>query len=93
MTTTPRNLPLVSFLAAAQLVVAAGLFAQDVQSISEREIRRRQAALPRGEEALARGRLAMKDQDFTLAHEEFRAAVTYLPDAAVSGKSHSEAVD
>jgi general secretion pathway protein D len=93
MTTISRNLPLLSFLVAAQLVAGSGLFAQNVESISEREIARRQAALPRGEEALARGRLAMRDQNFTLAHEEFRAAVTYLPDAAVSGKSHSEAVD
>ena len=93
MTTISRNLPLLSFLVAAQLLAGSGLFAQNVESISEREIARRQAALPRGEEALARGRLAMKDQNFTLAHEEFRAAVTYLPDATVSGKSHSEAVD
>jgi general secretion pathway protein D len=68
-------------------------FAQNVERISEREIARRQAALPRGEEALARGRVAMKDQNYTLAHEEFRTAVGFLPDAAVSGKSRFEAVD
>src|SRR5438045_6765946 len=67
--------------------------AQDVNRISEREIARRQAALPRGEEALARGRVAMKDQNFTVAHEEFRTAVSYLPDASVSGTSRGEAVD
>ncbi len=67
--------------------------APDVQSISEREIARREAALPRGQEALIRGETAMKEQNFTLAHEEFRTAVAFLPDAEVSGKSHSEAVD
>ena len=74
-------------------LVATAVVAQDVDRISEREIARRQAALPRGTEALARGRVAMKEQNFTLAHEEFRTAVAYLPDASVSGKSHGEAVD
>src|SRR2546421_10346403 len=77
----------------AQFGVCSVAVAQDVERISEREIARRQAALPRGEEALARGRLAMRDQNFTLAHEEFRTAVTYLPDASVSGRSRGEAVD
>src|SRR5205823_7377913 len=73
----------------ASLAAAQG----DVERISEREIARRQAALPRGEEALARGRVAMKEQNYTLAHEEFRTAVTFLPDASVSGKSRVDAVE
>jgi general secretion pathway protein D len=79
-------------LASFQLVFASLVAAQDVERISEREIARREAALPRGEEALARGRLAMKDQNFIIAHEEFRTAVSFLPDASVSGKSRGEAV-
>src|SRR6266403_148973 len=75
------------------LVLCASLYAQNVERISEREIARRQAALPRGEEALARGRVAMKDQNFTVAHEEFRVAVSFLPDASVSGRSRGEAVE
>lgn len=74
------------------LIVTAAV-AQDVERISEREIARREAALPRGTEALARGRVAMKEQNFTLAHEEFRTAVSFLPDASVSGKARVEAVD
>ena len=74
-------------------LVCTSLYAQNVERISEREIARRQAALPRGEEALARGRVAMKDQNFTVAHEEFRVAVSFLPDASVSGKSRGEAVE
>src|SRR5947209_1724487 len=77
----------------AHFGVCSVAVAQDVERISEREIARRQAALPRGEEALARGRVAMKDQNFTLAHEEFRTAVSFLPDASVSGGSRTEAVD
>jgi general secretion pathway protein D len=84
---------LVVSASALWLTFSALAAAQDVQSISEREIARRQAALPRGEEALARGRLAMNDQNFTVAHEEFRTAVSFLPDSSVSGKSRVEAVD
>src|SRR5437879_2506061 len=67
--------------------------AQTVERISQREVARRKAALSHGEEALARGKLAMKEKNFTLAHEEFRTAVNALPDAVVSGKAHDEAVD
>jgi general secretion pathway protein D len=35
----------------------------------------------------------MKARDYAAAHEEFRTAVLYLPDAVVSGKAHDEAVE
>jgi len=35
----------------------------------------------------------MKAKNYGAAHEEFRTAVTYLPDAVVSGKAHDEAVE
>jgi len=66
--------------------------AQNVSFVAEREAKRRQAALPQGEEALARGKVAMVAGNFTVAHEEFRAAVKLLPDAVVSGRAHDEAV-
>src|SRR5207302_706213 len=59
----------------------------------EREGQRRQAALARGEAALARGKSAMKTKNYPIAHEEFRTAVTFLPDAGASGKAHDQAVD
>ena len=34
----------------------------------------------------------MAAHDYVQAHEDFRIATTYLPDAVVSGKSHDEAV-
>ena len=49
--------------------------------------------MPRGEEAIARGRRAMQEKNFTVAHEEFRTAVRLLPDAVTSGKLHDEALD
>ena len=66
---------------------------QSVERIAKREVARRQAALPQGEAALVRGKEAMKGKNYTVAHEEFRVAVSYLPDAVVSGKAHDDAVD
>jgi general secretion pathway protein D len=68
-------------------------FAQTPDNVAEREVQRRQAALPQGEAALARGKTAMKAKNYTLANEEYKTAVGYLPDSVVSGKAHDEAVD
>src|SRR6202030_2700919 len=59
----------------------------------DREAARRQAALPRGQEALGRAKAAMADGNYTVAHEEFRLALTFLPDAVISEKSHDEALN
>ena len=80
-------------LCLSQSLFSLSTVAQNVERISKKEIARRQAALPAGEEALARGKLAMKAKNFAVAHEEFRMAVSYLPDAVVSGKTHDDAVD
>lgn len=48
--------------------------------------------MPQGTDALARGKVAMQEKNYTLAHEEYRVAVAYLPDAVVSGKAHDDAV-
>jgi general secretion pathway protein D len=68
-------------------------FAQTPDSVAEREVQRRQTGISQGEAALARGQAAMKAKDYAAAHEEFRTAVVYLPDAVVSGKAHDEAVE
>ncbi len=83
---------LVAFLFLA-LVSPTLLRAQSAQTVAEREIARRDAALPRGTEAIARGKAAMESKDYLRAHEDFRMAVMYLPDAVVSGNAHEEAVD
>src|SRR5438034_701280 len=73
--------------------VCATSFAQSPDNVAEREVQRRQSAMPQGEAALARGKSAMKAKNYTLANQEFKTAVGYLPDSVVSGKSHDEAVD
>ena len=83
---------------AALAAVCLSLFcttgtAQTPDSVAQREIQRRQSAIPQGEAALAQGKAAMKAKNYTLANQEFKTAVTYLPDAVVSGKSHDEAVE
>jgi general secretion pathway protein D len=73
--------------------ISATSFAQTPDNVAEREVQRRQAAMPQGEAALARGKSAMKAKNYTLANQEFKTAVGYLPDSVVSGKAHDEAVD
>ena len=84
------NLPLVLYALLASS--AWPLLGQSVDHISEREIAKRQAAMPQGVDAVARGQQAMKEKNYTLAHDEFRVAVAYLPDAVVSGRAHDEAI-
>ncbi|MDP9292618.1 MAG: type II and III secretion system protein, partial [Verrucomicrobiota bacterium] len=84
---------LPSLISISQMALAAASAAQSVDQVAQREVERRQSALPRGEEALARGRRAMQEKNFTLAHEEFRTAVSLLPDAVTSGKLHDDAVE
>ena len=66
-------------------------FAQNGDSIADREVQRRQAGIPAGEAALARGRTAMSSRNYTVAYQEFKTAIGYLPDAVVSGRSHDDA--
>jgi general secretion pathway protein D len=92
-TKTPYNPIRFLFMAACVFFFCATSFAQTSDNAAEREVQRRQAGMPQGEAALARGKSAMKSKNYTVAHEEFKTAVGYLPDAVVSGKSHDEAVD
>ena len=73
-------------------VLCTAVLAQNTNTVAEREAARRQAALPRGQEALGRAKAAMANGNYTVAHEEFRVALTFLPDAVISEKSHDEAL-
>src|SRR5438477_5523041 len=86
-----RALPILVFLSLSLFCTIS--FAQTPDSVAERKVHRRQTGISQGEAALARGQAAMKAKDYAAAHEEFRTAVTYLPDAVVSGKAHDEAVE
>jgi general secretion pathway protein D len=81
-----------SLAAAFAPMLCTAALAQNTNKVAEREAARRQAALPRGQEALGRAKAAMTEGNYTVAHEEFRVALTFLPDAVISEKSHDEAV-
>src|SRR6266513_3381872 len=90
---TPCSQIPVAFLAMCLSLVSATSFAQTSDNVAEREVQRRQAAMPQGEEALNRGKTAMKAKNYTLANQEFKTAAGSLPDSVMSGKAHDEAVD
>src|SRR2546423_11474475 len=96
MITIPHRSRLILFAllltAPWPLAALSPCIAQNVRSIAEREIVRRQAGVTRGQAALERGRIAMAANNFSAAHDEFRIAVTFLPDALTSGDQHDEAV-
>src|SRR5256885_13385419 len=81
-----------SFLLIVTVIVASLAFAEDRNAVAQREATRRQANLPRGQEALGRAKAAMAERNYTVAHEEFRLALNYLPDAVVSERSHDDAL-
>src|SRR5437867_3122498 len=93
LTQTPYSQIPPAFFAICLSLLCLTSFAQTPDNVAEREVQRRQSALPQGEAALARGKTAMKAKNYTLANEEFKTAVGYLPDSVVSGKAHDEAVD
>jgi len=74
------------------VLFSATIFAQNVDRISKEEVARRQAGLPRGVAAVARGQAAMQARNYRLAHDEFRTALNFLPDAVTSEKAHDDAI-
>src|SRR5215467_8524105 len=92
---TPHNCvwPVAAAVWATLLILTTSAFAQNAENIAEREVQRRQAAIPAGEAALARGKSALRSRNYTVAYQEFKTAIAYLPDAVVSGRSHDEAAD
>src|SRR5262245_60870638 len=82
----PTGRWLQAIVPAIFLICAATAFAQNADSIAEREVQRRQAGIPAGEAALARGRAALRSKNYTAAYQEFKTAIAYLPDSVVSGR-------
>lgn len=93
ITTSSSRYLLLSILAIVSALMLCNAAAQDAQRVAEREIARRQAAIPQGADTVARAKLAMQANDFERAHEEYRTAVAYLPDAVASGRSRDEAIE
>ena len=75
------------------MILTTPAFAQNAENIADREVQRRQAVIPAGEAALARGKSAIRAKNYTVAYQEFKTAVAYLPDAVVSGGAHDEAAE
>src|SRR5213080_1307455 len=75
------------------LCLPAVVQAQNVKNIADREAARRQAHIPRGEEVLARAQSELQAKQYALAHDDFRAALRYLPNSPAAGKSYSAALD
>ena len=88
LTRRAQLLLLISLLAWSGSVASS----QNVRSIAEQEVARRQNAVLQGQAALARGRIALDANDFAKAHEEFRTAVTFLPDALTTASEHDAAI-
>ena len=96
MITTPRRyrrfILLSLLLTQGPLAALSPALAQNVRSIAEREISRRQTGILQGQGALARGRISLEAKDFAKAHDEFRTALSLLPDAVASGDEHDAAL-
>src|SRR5205814_451880 len=65
--------------------------AQNVTNIADREVARRQARIPHGEEIVARAQSELSARKYQVAHDDFRTALHYLPGA--SGASYSAALE
>jgi general secretion pathway protein D len=65
--------------------------AQNVKTIADREVARRQARIPHGEEIVARAQSELNARQYQVAHDDFRMALHYLPGA--SGASYSAALE
>jgi general secretion pathway protein D len=92
-TETPYNRIPPALLGTWLLLLCTTALAQNPDNIAEREVQRRQDGIPAGEAALARGKSAMRSKNYTVAYQEFKTAVAYLPDAVVSGRSHDDAAE
>src|SRR3954470_12703484 len=77
----------------ALTMFAAAVSAQNVSRIEKREIQRRQAGLSAGQEGRVRAQAAVAQRDYAVAHEQFRIAINFVPDGAVSGDSYSGAIE
>jgi len=92
MTFPPDSCLVVPLIGIIQFAFCSIVSGQSSDRIAKREVERRQAGLPRGVEAMARGQAAMKVKNYRLAQDEFRAALNFLPDAVASGNAHDDAL-
>ena len=93
--------PLVTFCSILGLFTMGSAFAgsvgsttpNSVQGVAEREIVRRQDSMNRAHDAMVNGDKAMRQKDYDLAVQHYRAAVNFLPECPSTHKLRGEAVD
>src|SRR5213082_311944 len=90
-----KNSSTFSWLIVSGLIfcLPAAVQGQNVKRIADREAARRQAHIPRGEEVLARAQSELHAKQYTLAHDDFRVALRYLPNSPAAGSSYAAALD
>src|SRR6476660_6421752 len=90
-----KNSSTISWLIVSGLILClpAVVQAQSVNKIADREAARRQAHIPQGQEVMARAQSELHAKQYALAHDDFRAALRYLPDSPAAGSSYSAALD
>ncbi len=90
-----KNFSTVARLVVSGLVICLPALgqAQNVKNIADREVARRQARIPHGEEIMARAQSELSAKQYQLAHDDFRTALHYLPGSAAGGTSYSAALD
>lgn len=67
--------------------------AQNVQRITQREAARRQANVPHGDDLIARAAAEMEAKQFAAAHEDYRAALTFLPESGSTERANRRALE
>lgn len=89
-----KNSSILSWLILLGLILNLPVLgqAQNVKNIADREVARRQARIPRGEDILARAQSELTARQYQLAHDDFRTALHYLPASTASGNSYSAAL-
>ena len=91
---TPARIIVTSTLTLVALsIFPAGVLAQDAEQIAQQEVQRRQASLSEGQAALTRAKAAMSEKNFAVAHDEYRTALSLMPDGAVAASGRQEAVE
>src|SRR5437763_1012144 len=89
-----KNISALSRLILLGLIIGAPFSrAQTVQKIADREVARRQAQAPHGDQAITRAQSELRRKEFAQAHEDFRLALTYVSDSKATGRSYERAME
>src|SRR5256885_17044266 len=90
-TETPYNRVGRALFGICMLLLCATAFAQNADSIADREVQRRQAGIPAGEAAPARGKTPFRSRDYSVGEQEIKKGIASLPAAAGFGGADAQA--